>query len=257
MENEEYKIMHILEQTHWWFAGKQFLVEEILSRFASMNMSSQKRKVLDVGCGTGIILKVLEKFGTPYGVELSPQAIEFLKKRDLERIACADANQSIPFKSGTFTIITCLDVLEHLDNDLGLMEEMLRVCKPGGYIFVTVPAFGALWSGHDVALHHKRRYARNKLLEVIGNLRCTVEKASYYNTVLFPLILIIRKSRSLFMPKEDVQSDLFIPVPALLNWALKLLFKAEIRCLRFMSFPFGVSIMLLLKKLGRHQPMKR
>ena len=251
MENDEYKIMYDLEQSYWWFLGKQFLVRENLRRLISKGF--KKRNILDIGSGTGIVLKVLESFGTPYGIEVSPRAIHFLRKRNLKSIALSDANQSIPFKNDTFSAITCLDVLEHLDNDINLLKEMVRVCEPGGYILVTVPAFDLLWSSHDVALHHKRRYTRKQMLNNVKALNCSVIKASYYNSILCFPILAARKIKPFFLNSKEAQSDFFTAVPDCLNKALSLIFMAEIYCLRFFNFAFGVSLLLIIKKPGNGQ----
>jgi len=246
MEDDEYKVMYNLEESYWWFVGKQFLVRHSLKRLSVNDFNPEK--ILDIGCGTGIILKILEKSATAYGMELSPEAIGFLRKRGLRLITCSDANQSIPFKNDTFSAVTCLDVLEHLENDLTLLKEMVRVCKPDGYILITVPAFDIFWSPHDVALHHRRRYTRKQMLDNVRELHCRVIKASYYNTVLSVPILAVRKFKSFFLHRRHAQSDFFITLPDCLNRALSLLFAAEIYCLRFLDFPFGVSFLLILKK---------
>jgi len=251
MEKDEYRVMHHIEHSYWWFVGKQFLVKTILKAFSFDG--SRHEKILDIGCGTGIILKVLESFGLAYGMELSWEAIRFLRQRDLNLIARSDANQSLPFKNNTFSAITCLDVLEHVDRDITLLKEMVRVCKPMGYIVVTVPAFDILWSPHDVALHHKRRYTRKQMLENISRLSCTVIKASYYNTILFLPILVVRKLKQFFSRNKHAQSDFFMTLPDWLNTAMTLLFAVEIYCLRFFSFPFGVSLLLVLQKLDMDQ----
>lgn len=242
--------MYNLERSHWWFKGKQFLVRENLNGFSTKG--GAKGRILDIGCGTGIILQVLQEFGVAYGMELSFQAIDFLKKRKLKRIICADANKSLPFQKDTFSIITCLDVLEHLDNDLALLREMVRVCKPGGYIFVTVPAFDIFWSPHDVALHHKRRYTLRKMLDHVSGFPCRVIQAKYYNSILSIPILAVRKFKSNFLHKGRSRSDFFIKFPVYLNKVLALLLMAEIKCLRLMKFPIGVSILLILKKSGEN-----
>jgi len=247
MENDEYGIMYLHEQSYWWFVGKQFLIRDNLKRLGLAGL--KRARILDVGCGTGIILELLGWFGTACGIELSPQAIRYLRKRDLRSVARCDVNQSIPFKDDVFSAVTCLDVLEHLDDDLILMKEIVRVCRPGGYIFITVPAFAKLWSPHDVALHHKRRYTRKQMLENVRGLQCEIIKASYYNSLLFIPILAVRKFRSFLSEKNQVQSDLSIILPVWLNKVLALFFVAEIYCLRFFNFPFGVSFLLILKKL--------
>jgi SAM-dependent methyltransferase len=248
MENEEYRIMYRLEQSYWWFLGKQHLVKDQLSRFPQ-GVCGQQR-MLDIGSGTGIILKSLNDFGTAYGTDVSWEAIDFLKKRDLPRIVCADANRPLPFKDHCFSVVTCLDVLEHLDHDLKLLEEMLRVCHDGGRIVITVPAFRLFWSPHDVALHHKRRYTRKEMLESVRPLNCKVLAASYYNFLFSIPILAVRKVKALVSKKDHAQSDFFLNLPGILNRVFTLLFKAEISLLRFLRYPFGISLLLILEKAG-------
>jgi len=248
MENEEYRIMYDLEQSYWWFLGKQHLVKEQLSRF--LRSADKEQRILDIGSGTGIILKTLNDLGTAYGTDLSSEAVDFLKRRDLSRIVCADANHSLPFKDGSFSVVTCLDVLEHLDRDLDLLEEILRVCKEGARILITVPAFYLFWSPHDVALHHKRRYTRKELLESVRPLNCKVLAVSYYNFFLSIPILVTRKLRALFSRKDHAQSDFFMNLPGVVNRVFTILFRAEISLLRLLRYPFGISLLLILEKAG-------
>lgn len=249
MEKDEYAIMFNIETSYWWFVGKQFLVKSILRKRALRGL--KMNRILDIGCGTGTILRLLENFGTAYGVELAMNAIRFLKRRDLKRVVCSDVGQSIPFKEGTFSAITCLDVLEHLENDLTLLHEIVRVCEPGGHIILTVPAFNVLWSPHDTALHHKRRYTRKQMLKKVSRLKSTVIKSSYYNTVLFLPILTMRKLKPFLSNRHDVKSDFFMPIPRWMNALLTLLYVAELACLQVLSFPFGVSLLLILEKSNR------
>ena len=246
MERSEYGVMYRLEQSYWWFVGKQFLVREQV-RLLLSNRDPEQR-ILDIGSGTGIILKILEEFGETFGMEMSWEAIQFLKKRNLKQIVCSDADQVLPFKKGSFSLITCLDVLEHLDRDTALLTEMIRVCKEGGHILVTVPAFNLLWSPHDSALHHRRRYTRTRLLGQVSGLNCRVIKASYYNFILSLPILAVRKLRALFSEKGKGQSDFFIDLPEAVNRSLSALYKLEILGLRIFRYPYGVSLLLLLEK---------
>jgi ubiquinone/menaquinone biosynthesis C-methylase UbiE len=252
MEKEEFEIMYHIEQSHWWFRGKQFLLRQALSGLD--NKALEKGRILDIGAGTGIILKILQNFGETYGIELSLQAIKYLRKRELKRIICADADHCLPFKDDTFTIITCLDVLEHLEQDVRLLKEMIRVSKPGGHILVAVPAFDIFWSAHDVALHHKRRYTRKKILRIIHEMNCKIVKSSYYNFTLSMPILAVRTFKSIFSHSQQAQSDFFLSLPNIMNLLLGFLYKAELRCLKLINFPFGVSILLILRKSDGDKP---
>jgi SAM-dependent methyltransferase len=250
METDEYRMMYSLEQSYWWFLGKQHLVREHLKRHFSS--PSNRKRILDIGSGTGIILKLLGEFGEAYGSEVSMQAIEFLKKRELSRVVRSDANEPLPFKDCSFSFVTCLDVLEHLDRDLDVLKEILRVCEEGGRVLVTVPAFMLFWSLHDVALHHKRRYTLKRLIHSTKHLNCKIVSASYYN-VLFSLpILVTRKLKAFFSKQGHAQSDFFLNLPAFLNRAFAILFKVEISLLRLIRYPLGISLVLVLEKADEH-----
>jgi SAM-dependent methyltransferase len=246
MEKIEYKVMHDIEKSYWWFVGKQFLVKTLLKELSFERFAP--RKVLDIGCGTGITLKLLEGFGQAYGMELSSEAIHFLRQREVKYIVQSDAGQRLPFKDCTFSAITCLDVLEHLDDDVNVLKEMARVCRPGGHVIITVPAFSFLWSLHDVALHHRRRYTKWQLLGKVSRLGYKVVKVSYYNFVLFFPILSVRRLKPFVFHERNFRSDFFLPLPKFANSLLGVLLLGEILCLRFLNFPFGVSLVLLLQK---------
>ena len=238
--------MYDIESTYWWFRGKHFLIEMFLSDHLDDDRSN---KTLDIGAGTGSTLELLRRYGTAYGVEFSTVAIHLLKQRGLNSLVQSDAEESIPFKNDTFSTVTCLDVLEHLENDSGLLTEMVRVCKPGGIILVTVPAMPFLWSRHDKALHHKRRYTEKQLLNRIAPLNCTVKRSSYYNAFLFLPIALVRTFKSFMTTGErKAESDFFMPLPKWLNGMLHFLFVAELKCLRIVSIPFGLSIVTVIQK---------
>ena len=245
MNRAEYEIMHNIERSYWWFRGKKFLLEMLLRIHLE---NSNDGKLLDIGCGTGMILDLLNSYGTGYGVELSALAIKILRGKKQKLIAQSDANRTMPFKNNVFDTVTCLDVLEHIENDMDLIKEMVRICKPGGIIFITVPAMGFLWSYHDKALHHKRRYTKRPLVNKIIELDAELVKSSYFNvTSLFPL-LIFRKLKSVLARNGYSKSDFFVPVPGWINELLFFYYISELNLLRIMNIPFGVSLLIALKK---------
>ena len=246
MEHDEYKIMGDIEDAYWWFVGKQFLVEKVLNEYCLGDTG--EARILDIGCGTGGILKLMKKYGAVCGIDFSPAALEFSKQSGCGCLVCSDVGRHIPFKDNTFTAVTCLDVMEHLDNEGTLLEETFRVCKPGGHIVITVPAFNALWSAHDEALHHKRRYTRRQMLRRIDRLNCSVIKVSYFNTLLFIPILVTRKLKGFLDRDKPPRSDFFMKLPGWINTALRVLYTAEIVCLSRLNFPFGVSLLVILQK---------
>ena len=139
MEKDEYRVMHDIEQSYWWFVGKQFLVKTFLKMLSIKNI--EFNRILDIGCGTGIILKLSKYFGVAYGMELSSEAIRFLRQRDLNLIAQADANKCLPFKNNAFALITCLDVLEHVPKKevVSFLRAVIEALQPGGNAVINVP----------------------------------------------------------------------------------------------------------------------
>ena len=247
MEKDEFAIMHTIEQTHWWFAGKRFLIQEMLRRF--LHTGGPRKTILDVGCGTGMVLDMLAPLGEIYGIDASPEAMVLSRKRDLPHLVCSDANVVFPFKDNKFDVIMCLDVLEHLDKDRQAIREIHRICSPGGLVMITVPAFQIQWSPHDVALQHRRRYRKRQLYRIASGLSWKVLKTTYYNTILFFPILAVRKMRALTAQNHRKSvSDLDMPVPSFLNRTLAFILKKEIAWLKKGNLPFGVSLLMVLQK---------
>ncbi|MEO0248350.1 MAG: class I SAM-dependent methyltransferase [candidate division WOR-3 bacterium] len=252
METNEYQKMYDIEKSYWWFLGKHRLVDLLVGNYLR---ESARQRLLDVGCGTGVILELLKTYGMAVGIELSGLAISFAKRRNLHLLVQSDASRGLPFKDNSFSIITCLDVLEHLDDDSHLIEEMLRVCQPAGHIIITVPAMNSLWSEHDLALHHRRRYRKGGLLAHVAHLDCLVAKATFFNTFLFLPIFAARKVRALFQRGKAPRSDFFLPLPSWLNSSLYFLYSLEIALLPILNLPFGISLLVILQKKPRRPSM--
>ena len=250
MKKNEYSMMNEIENYHWWFIGKSILIDNICKRL--FHSLSKDRRMLDVGCGTGKMISILKRYGHSYGVEISHEAVNYLKNKNIHDIIICDANKPIPCKENKFSLITCLDVLEHVVNDALLINEMLRVCEQEGYIVITVPAFNILWSYHDEALYHKRRYSKKQLIKMLDKSDCRITKATYYNFSFFFPVLIFRKIREIFVDeKKEVHSDCYVSVPSPVNKLFSILLDMEIKCLRFFNFPCGVSLLLILQKTGK------
>ena len=252
MEKDEYLRMYDLETRYWWFLGKQHLVKNQMRKLSLKAL--HPIRMLDIGSGTGIIMKALENFGKMYGMELSMEAIRFLKRRDLNLIVRSDANDNLPFRDEAFTVITCLDVMEHLDKDDDLVQEMFRICRPGGYVILTVPAFQAFFSVHDKVFHHRRRYTKIRLVAIIKKTDFQVVKISYYNMMMSLPIMVIRKIKALWLPQGASHSDFSLELPFLVNKALTYIYRAEIALLGILSYPFGVSLVAVLQKPNLKEP---
>ncbi|GFE58401.1 bifunctional 2-polyprenyl-6-hydroxyphenol methylase/3-demethylubiquinol 3-O-methyltransferase UbiG [Geobacter sp. AOG1] len=239
MRDNEIHKMHRLEENHWWFQGKKLLVTSFLDQ-----AGVQAGNYLDIGCGTGMFLKEFARFGTGFGIDVSEQALHYCRDKGKANLIKASGDK-LPFRGGAFSFVSLLDVVEHSQDDLGVLREAFRVCKPGGTVIVTVPAFSFLWGSHDMAHHHVRRYKRADLARLGENAGFVLERISYTNFFIF-LPLLLRRLSSRGKP-ASTESDLR-ETPGWLNRLLFSLYKIESMYLKKAHLPWGVSLLMVLKK---------
>lgn len=240
MNPEEYGKMYKLETFYWWYVARRRLVEWTLSRWHN---AAPDNRILDVGCGTGMNHAALARFGTVFSVDTAPEALSYTRQRGIDRLACCDV-QSLPFGGESVDLVTALDVLEHTDDDLEALREMRRVLKPSGRILIAVPAYGFLWSEHDEALHHRRRYVASELRNKLAVTGFDVQRLTYFITLLFFPILMLRTWNSFFRQSVRPRTS-HILFPAFINSFFIRLLDLERFFLRWMNYPFGVSIVCL------------
>jgi SAM-dependent methyltransferase len=243
MNISEYAEMYKLESFYWWFVARRRLLEWFVREIAR---DFTRPTILDVGCGTGINFSVLAKYGDTFSSDASEEALSFSKDRGIDGLVRSHV-ESLPFLASMFDIVTALDMLEHIDDDLKGLDELLRVTKDGGVLVITVPAYGFLWSEHDEALHHRRRYAASELRNKLTNAGFEVERITYYITFLFFPILFMRFAQSVSKKSIHAKTSHVI-LPGWLNSLLILILGLERVLLRWMNFPFGVSIVCLARK---------
>ncbi len=241
MESKIYDELYHLEKNYWWHVSKRILIHREIKRAGITNPIS---RVLDAGCGTGIMLTELSrKFTKVYGLDRSLKALKFCRKRGLHQVRRGDLEKKLPFSANSFDAVTALDVIEHLDQDGKAIKELRRIIKPTGKLFITVPAFQFLWTHHDDLLWHKRRYTLSQLQKLVTDNGFTVKKASYFYSFLFPPSVVLFKLGLLFNgPKTSV-----VP-PKIIGQLLLLTCSIERTLLKFVSLPFGVSILLVAQK---------
>src|SRR5882762_9384701 len=243
MQQHTYSIMYEVEGKHWWFAGRRRIIAEFV-RKVCRDIGKPRLKILDVGCGTGANLQMLAEFGDAEGVDVSTAALDFCRARGLSQVR-QGAAESLPFADASFDLVTGLDVVEHLDDDIAGLREMCRVLRADGRAVLFVPAFMFLWGVQDDISHHRRRYTLPELKLKLREAGLTVERATYANLTFFAPILIGRLLMRLSGWRPASENNITIGA---LNGLLGRILGAESWWLRRMKFPFGVSIICVARK---------
>jgi SAM-dependent methyltransferase len=251
VEKEFYSEYFVIEDKHWWFVGRRRLLLRVLDRF--VRRSEERARILDIGCGTGTMLRYLSRYGDAQGADADEEAVRFCRLRSAGNVTqLTDA--SLPFPDASFDVVTMLDVLEHIDDDVAALGEVRRILRTGGIFVATVPAYGFLWGAQDVISHHKRRYLAGQLKSRLEISKLCVKKLSYFNSLLFPLIAAIRILRRPALNVRgatELKSDFRMTKPGPLNHVLSLLFSVESLLINKVNFPFGVSILAVAEKTSR------
>jgi ubiquinone/menaquinone biosynthesis C-methylase UbiE len=243
MNTPEYAEMFKLESFYWWFVARRRLLEKIIKHLVTR---FKNPVMLDVGCGTGINYGVLAKYGETVSCDFSEEALRFARSRGLDNLVRSRV-ETLPFQSSSFDVVTALDMLEHIDDDLAALRELRRVIREDGQLVITVPAYGFLWSEHDEALHHRRRYAASELRNKLTLTGFEVERISYYITFLFFPIFVMRLLQSVFKKSVYPKSSHVI-LPSWLNSLLIGILGFERFLLNWINFPFGVSLICIARK---------
>jgi SAM-dependent methyltransferase len=233
----EYEIMHALELRHWWFRGRRRMLVDLLGEAAGPRRGSLR--ILDYGCGTGGNTEAYASLGTVFGIEPDATAVRLAGQRGSAGYCQATGTQ-LPFGQGAFDAVVASDVLEHIADDGAAISEIHRVLQPGGAAIISVPAHQWLFSAHDAALHHFRRYSKAGLRNLLERGGFKVRRLSYWNAALFPAICF---HRLLAKPRrgQELRSDAR-SAPWLINEALAALLTAEAAILRRAPLPWGVSL---------------
>ncbi|MFL6229015.1 MAG: class I SAM-dependent methyltransferase [Pyrinomonadaceae bacterium] len=248
MQRHTYRIMREVEDAHWWFAGRRRILESFVARIVTdLDPAAGARpRILDVGCGTGANLEMLAQFGDAEGVDVSDDALAFCRARGLSNVA-RGAAESLPYADETFDLVTALDVVEHLDDDLAGLSEMRRVLRPQGRVLLFVPAFMWLWGVQDDVSHHRRRYTLPQLRARVEAAGLAVERGTYANLTFFAPILLTRLAMRATGARPASENKINVTA---LNGALGRILGAEARWLRRFNFPVGVSAICVARKVN-------
>jgi len=241
MERAVFDRMAELDQEHWWFLARRRILDRLIERVVR---PPEKARVLEVGCGTGHNLAMLGRFGKIEACELDKCARALASKRSGKRVKDARLPDLSMFERNAYDLVALLDVLEHVPDDIGSLRAIHRRLKPGGALMLTVPANPWMWSAHDVAHHHFRRYTRAGLSRLFMQAGFEVQLLSHFNSLLFPPIAA---ARLLNKARGADSADDALP-GATVNALLNTVFGLEAGLIGRVPMPFGVSLVAVVRR---------
>lgn len=252
MQLPQFEMHAALEERHWWFLGRRRIVEQLLQELLA---PGKRTRVVDVGCGTGGNTAAFDRSTTCIGIDPIPEAIAFARERfPSVRFLCGTAPRDIPDEIARADAVLLLDVLEHVEDDVLLVSELLAEMKPGAYLLLMAPADSVLWGSHDRGFEHYRRYTLERLRRIWKGLPVSELLVSHCNARLYPPVKLARIfSRMLGRSLGPKETDLSLP-PRPLNTLLHWIFAGEawriIRALRGKGrgYRCGVSIIAVLRR---------
>jgi SAM-dependent methyltransferase len=240
MRGEDFEYLYHLEEKYWWFSA----MREITDTITRAHGNGRGLQVLDAGCGTGYNLHHYRKAGHDvFGFDIAPEAVQGAWKRGFQNVCQASVTE-IPYRDDAFDALFSFDVLCQIpvEAQASAIREMTRVLKPGGWLFVRVPAFEWLRSSHDADLHTAHRFTRAELGEKLRQAGLTPSFSTYANCFLFPVVVVRR-----FLKKFGIGAGTDVkPLPKGLGWLDPVFVRilgAEAKLFASrVSLPFGLSV---------------
>ncbi len=241
MERKVYEQMARLDGQHWWFTARRRILDGVIERIVQ---PPQNARILELGAGTGHNLAMLSRFGEVEASELDPVARGLASERLGKPVVEAALPDLAMFPQESYDLVALLDVLEHVSDDSASLGAILGLLKRGGALLLTVPINPWMWSAHDAAHHHHRRYRKDEIARLAREAGYEIELLSPFNTLLFPPIAAVRLLGKL-TGKDD--SDDALP-PAPVNRILEAIFGLERGLVGRVPMPFGVSLVAVLRR---------
>lgn len=241
MDESLYHLHYNQEESHWWFAARSEIVRRVIERYGNLKPGDT---ILDVGCGTGAIMKQLSENYKVVGIDMSPLAVEYSKKRGLTDVFLMPV-QEFPRDKYNVKAAILLDVIEHIDDDVDVLRTVRDIVGPDGRVIVTVPAYKWLWSSHDLVNHHKRRYNSALLRETLDKAGLEPVMMTYYNTLLFPLA-VVKKVMGKWKAADQASEAVDQP-SGFVNSLFYSVFASEKNLVPNFNLPFGVSLLTVAR----------
>ena len=252
MRPDEYAAMYAVEDDHWWYVGMRRVADALLA--ARFNGRRGRLAILDAGCGTGGNSAHLRGYGAVTGIDFSTEALRYAQERPRLRLACASV-ESLPFTDNAFDLVLSNDVLCHLGvaNDTVAVREFARVLRPGGVLYLQLPAYEWLRSHHDEAVHTDHRYTAAELRTLLTEGGLRVRRITYANSMLLPAAAAWRAINRALPARREIERSDVRPLPAAVNAAMRATLSLEASLVARRDLPFGLSVIGVAEKAVRHQ----
>lgn len=248
MQEIVYHTQFIQEDSYWWFVARNNIVKFLISKNCPDLFG---KTVLDVGCGTGGFSSLISIDYNVICLDTSIIALEYCKKRGLSNLYLSTLDEFNPV-GFEISAVLFLDVIEHIDDDVSVIKKANEILQKNGYFIATVPAYQWLWSNHDIIHMHKRRYTKKSFNELVIQSGFEIVFSTYFNSILF-LPAVLKRFYDRIMknenPDNNSNAEAIEPVSPFVNKLFLKLFSSERYLLSRTSFPFGLSIMTIAKKI--------
>lgn len=247
MNEEMYEKLNKTESYHWWFRAKREIVIGLAKPYLK-NCKHEEIRLADMGCGTGLMLSELEKYGLTTGYDFSEVALSYCKKKSNAKLIQLDLGDAKFIPTDTYEVVLALDIIEHIKDDEVAMNNIYKSVKNGGYAIITTPAFQWLWSQNDINNMHYRRYSLKKIKDLAERNGFTIEYISYFNFWLFIPIALVRLVCKFFGIDKHSSIE-YNSGNGIVNDILFRIFRSEEkRISKHKKFPFGISLIMLVSK---------
>ncbi len=246
MEPNQYTYMFEVEDRHWWYVGNHEIFLQMLQRKVLLHDGIH---LLDAGCGTGKWLEILKQSYHIHetGIDYNPLALDYAKTRGAFHLQLADINTCV-FAEASFDLITSFDVICNSNiDDVHALHSFHAFLKDDGHLLLTVPAYQFLLSTHDTMVHQNKRYTKRQLKLLLESNGYEIVKISYCVCLLFPIAMIKRLLDKVFASKDGDHNEVKMP-GNMINHLFLFVMRFEKYLLRYISLPFGLSVMVLAKK---------
>lgn len=244
-DSDHYERIDRIERRHFWFLIRSEILEQVIRTFIS---SPKGRSFLEIGFGTGIVLRVLDSMGfITTGIDVNARALLYAKKQTRARLLRQSIYTFRPNQQ--YDAIGAFDVLEHQTQDKTFLLCCKKLLKKQGHLFLTVPAGPYLWSRYDELSGHKKRYTKRDIISILRTCGFRVDYCNYWQVFIVPLYWIVRKYMHMLRPQQHLMDDVYLKIPI---WPIHRIMYAigwvEMKLLPYVVFPFGASLVVVCTK---------